>query len=217
MGIFTFEKRNREEELQNEIDSKDILIIQNQKRIKELEHLLNEQQQEEKKSEEAMKRLVIERDELARQNAQLEIEKTTLYYQLQEELENKSMLEKVIEALKEELEKFKQKLSKKDESIKDEQRKKNKYKFYYENGACDFTKAISLFNDLTGYELNETRVRTYLVQNNIIYKAGRYYAPTPYAEDFNLVVVHGEYGTTPPKYTFEFLRYLKTQVDAKNL
>ena len=68
-----------------------------------------------------------------------------------------------------------------------------------------------------GYELNETRVRTYLVQNNIIYKAGRYYAPTPYAEDFNLVVVHGEYGTTPPKYTFQFLRYLKTQVDAKNL
>ena len=101
--------------------------------------------------------------------------------------------------------------------IKDEQRKKNKYKFYYENGACDFTKAISLFNDLTGCGLNETRVRTYLVQNNIIYKAGRYYAPTPYAEDFNLVVVHGEYGTTPPKYTFEFLRYLKQQVDAKNL
>ena len=33
MGIFTFEKRNREEELQNEIDSKDILIIQNQKRL----------------------------------------------------------------------------------------------------------------------------------------------------------------------------------------
>ena len=95
MGIFTFEKRNREEELQNEIDSKDILIIQNQKRIKELEHLLNEQQQEEKKSEEAMKRLVIERDELARQNAQLEIEKTTLYYQLQEELEkNYNLLRK---------------------------------------------------------------------------------------------------------------------------
>ena len=50
MGIFTFEKRNREEELQNEIDSKDILIIQNQNKIKELEHLLNEQQQEEIKS-----------------------------------------------------------------------------------------------------------------------------------------------------------------------
>ena len=32
MGIFAFEKRNREEELQNEIDSKDILIIQNQKK-----------------------------------------------------------------------------------------------------------------------------------------------------------------------------------------
>ena len=217
MGIFAFEKRNREEELQNEIDSKEVLIAQNQMKIKELEQLLSEQQKENQQESEAMKRLVIERDELSRENAQLEIEKTTLYYQLQEELENKSALEKVIETLKQELEKFKQKLSKKDESIKDEQRKKNKYKFYYENGAVDFTKAVSIFNDLTGYQLNETKVRTYLVQNNIIYKAGRYYAPTPYAEDFNLVVVHGEYGATPPKYTFEFLRYLKQQVDAKNL
>ena len=217
MGIFAFEKRNREEELQNEIDSKEVLIAQNQMKIKELEQLLSEQQKENQQESEAMKRLVIERDELAHENAQLEIEKTTLYYQLQEELENKSIFEKTIETLKQELEKFKQKLSKKDESIKDEQRKKNKYKFYYENGAVDFTKAVSIFNDLTGYQLNETKVRTYLVQNNIIYKAGRYYAPTPYAEDFNLVVVHGEYGTTPPKYTFEFLRYLKQQVDAKNL
>lgn len=217
MGIFAFEKRNREEELQNEIDSKEVLIAQNQMKIKELEQLLSEQQKENQQENEAMKRLVIERDELARENAQLEIEKTTLYYQLQEEIENKSQLEKIIENLKQELEKFKQRLSKKDESIKNEQRKKNKYKFYYENGAVDFTKAVSIFNDLTGYQLNETKVRTYLVQNNIIYKAGRYYAPTPYAEDFNLVVVHGEYGATPPKYTFEFLRYLKQQVDAKNL
>ena len=157
-----------------------------------------------------MKRLVIEHDELSRQNAQLEIEKNTIYYELEQLKEEKTFLEKLIETLK-------QKLSKKDESIKEEQRKKNKYKFYYENGACDLTKALKLFNDLTGHSINETKLRTYLVQNNIIYKAGRYYAPTPYAEDFNYVVVHGEYGVTPPKYTFEFLRYLKQQVDAGNL
>ena len=42
MGIFAFEKRNREEELQNEIDNKEVLIAQNQMKIKELEQLLSE-------------------------------------------------------------------------------------------------------------------------------------------------------------------------------
>ena len=206
MGIFTFDKRNREEELQAEIDSKDILITQNQIKIKELETQLEEQE----KNEVAIKRLVIEHDELSRQNAQLEIDRNTLYYELEQLREEKTIIEKLVDSLK-------QKLSKKDESIKEEQRKKNKYKFYYENGAFDLTKALKLFNDLTGHNINETKLRTYLVQNNVIYKAGRYYAPTPYAEDFNYVVVHGEYGVTPPKYTFEFLRYLKQQVDAGNL
>jgi hypothetical protein len=214
MGIFTFEKSNREQELQNEIDSKDILIAQNQMQIKKLETQLKEKEEEQLKDENAIKRLAVERDELARTNAELEIEKTSLYYELEEIKEEKekekNFFEKLIETLKE-------KLSKKDANLKDEQRKKGKYKFYFEHGAVDFSKAIVLFNALTGANLSETKVRTYLVQNNIIYKAGRYYAPTPYAEDFNYVVVYGEYGTTPPKYTHEFLIYLKQKVDEGNL
>ena len=210
MGIFTFDRANKEQALQNELDSVTVQLTQNQIRIKELERLLKEQEESEEQNELAMKRLVIEHDELSRENAQLEIEKNTLYYELEQVKEEKTFFEKLVESLK-------AKLSKKDESIKEEQRKKSKYKFYFEHGAVDFTKAIALFNDLTGHNLNETKVRTYLVKNNIIYKAGRYFAPTPYAEDFNYVVVYGEHGTTAPKYTFEFLRYLKQKVDEGEL
>ena len=126
MGIFTFDKSNREQELQNEIDSRDIQIVQNQMQIKKLEIQLKEQEEEQLKDENAIKRLAVERDELARTNAELEVEKTSLYYELEEIKEEKekekNLFEKIIESLKE-------KLSKKDANLKDEQRKKGKYKF----------------------------------------------------------------------------------------
>ncbi len=204
MGIFNFSNNVKEQELQNELDSINVQLTQREIEIKNLRSQLN------KLEEEATEKIVLEQ-ELERQNNILDKlieQREEKEYELENLVqENSGLLAKI--------EKLLQKISKKNECIKKEQEIKSKYRFYFEHGAMDFSKAITLFNALSGSELNETRVRTYLVQNNIIYKAGRYYAPTPYAEDFNYVVVYGEYGTTPPKYTIEFLMYLKDLVNAK--
>lgn len=204
MGIFSFSNNTKEQELQNELDSINVQLTQREIEIKKLKSQL------EKLEEEAAEKIVLEQ-ELEKQNNILDKlinQREEKEYELENLVqENTGLLAKI--------EKLLQKISKKNESIKKEQEIKSKYRFYFEHGAMDFSKAINLFNSLAGTDLSEMKVRTYLVQNNIIYKAGRYYAPTPYAEDFNYVVVYGEYGTTPPKYTIEFLMYLKNLVNAK--
>ena len=204
MGIFSFSNNTKEQELQNELDSINVQLTQREIEIKKLKSQL------EKLEEEAAEKIVLEQ-ELEKQNNILDKlinQREEKEYELENLVqENTGLLAKI--------EKLLQKISKKNESIKKEQEIKSKYRFYFEHGAMDFSKAINLFNSLAGTDLSEMKVRTYLVQNNIIYKAGRYYAPTPYAEDFNYVVVYGEYGTTPPKYTIEFLMYLKDLVNAK--
>ena len=204
MGIFSFSNNTKEQELQNELDSINVQLTQREIEIKKLKSQL------EKLEEEAAEKIVLEQ-ELEKQNNILDKlinQREEKEYELENLVqENTGLLAKI--------EKLLQKISKKNESIKKEQEIKSKYRFYFEHGAMDFSKAINLFNSLAGTDLSEMKVRTYLVQNNIIYKAGRYYAPTPYAEDFNYVVVYGEYGTTPPKYTIEFLIYLKDLVNAK--
>ena len=210
MGIFSFDKANREQELQNELDSINILMTQKEVELKKIRVELENYQKEQNKQSNIM-------DHLLEQRNTLEKDINNLNHKIIELKQEKDNLKNENTGLLAKIEKLLERISKKDESIKEEQRKKGKYRFYFEHGAMDFSKAIALFNSLTDSNLSETKVRTYLVQNNIIYKAGRYYAPTPYAEDFNYVVVYGEYGTTAPKYTFEFLIYLKQKVNEGEL
>lgn len=203
MGIFTFSNNHKEQELQNELDSINIQLTQSRTEIINLKAKLKEESQDKAQIQEELEKQNDILDKLIEQREEVRFELEKL------QQENITLLGK--------LEKLFKKISKKDEKIKYEQELKSKYKFYFEHGAVDFTKAIALFNDLTNNNLSETKVRTYLVQNNIIYKAGRYYAPTPYAEDFNYVVVYGEHGDTAPKYTFEFIKYLKQMVDEKQI
>ncbi len=203
MGIFTFSNNHKEQELQNELDSINIQLTQSRTEIINLRAKLKEESQDKAQIQEELEKQNDILDKLIEQREEVKFELEKL------QQENITLLGK--------LEKLFKKISKKDEKIKYEQELKSKYKFYFEHGAVDFTKAIALFNDLTNNNLSETKVRTYLVQNNIIYKAGRYYAPTPYAEDFNYVVVYGEHGDTAPKYTFEFIKYLKQMVDEKQI
>lgn len=217
MGIFVFDKINKERELQIEIEAKEIQIEQLQKSASDLKRSLNAARKIEEANDKIIeslqvdiKRMEIEQEFLSGELTQTENEKQALKKELEELQEEKTALQKAYETLLE-------KLTNKDEKIKEEQRIKAKYKFYFENGAMDFSKAMRFFNAITNNNLNETKVRTFLIENNIIYKAGRYYAPTPYAEDFNYAVVYGEPGETPPKYTHDFLLYLNDQVKAGNL
>jgi DNA repair exonuclease SbcCD ATPase subunit len=217
MGLFVFDKANKEKELQREIELRDIQIEQLQKAAKELKNSLNAAQLIEEKNEEIIVNFQNELTLKSTEIIQLKNEREAFQNELEELQKQKTELQKLVETLAEEINKIKEKLKKKDDSLKDEQRIKAKYKFLLDNGAMDFTKAIKFFNKITDYNLNETTVRSFLVQNNIIYKAGRNYAPTQYAKDFNYVVVYGEEGTTPPKYTHDFLIYLKEQVKEGNL
>ena len=217
MGIFVFDKASKERELQSEIAMKDIQIEQLQKSAKDLKRSLNAAKKIEEANDEIIEslqtdilRYQTEYSMVSEELIQAKQELTELKEELAKLQEEKTALQKAYEALLE-------KLSNKDEKIKEEQRIKAKYRFYFENGAMDFSKAIKFFNAVTDNNLNETKVRTFLIQNNIIYKAGRNYAPTQYAIDFNYAVVYGEPGETPPKYTHDFLIYLKEQVRAGNL
>lgn len=238
MGITVFNKGNKERELQAELQIKEIQIEQLEKREKELSKKLKAAQLIEQKDAELIEKALSEHEstlfvlktereeketikqelnEVQVELNKLQEEKNEIQVELNKLQEEKKALQKLLDELRVKLEEFKEKLKKKDGKIKEEQEKKSKYYYYYKNGAMDFTEAIALFNDLTDLNMNETKIRTFLVENNIIYKAGRYYAPTPYSEDFNYVVVYGDYGTTPPKYTNDFLRYLKEQARAGNL
>lgn len=217
MGLFVFDKANKERELRTEIEMKDIQIEQLQNSAKELKRSLNAAKKIEEATDEIIenlqidiKRLEAEHELICEEIEQEKQERKILKENLTKLQEEKTSLQKAMETLT-------RRLSNKDEKIKEEQRIKAKYKFYFENGAMDFSKAIKFFNAVTDNNLNETKVRTFLIQNNIIYKAGRNYAPTQYAIDFNYAVVYGEPGETPPKYTHDFLIYLKEQVKAGNL
>lgn len=217
MGITVFNKGNKERELQAELQIKEIQIEQLEKREKELSKKLKAAQLIEQKDAELIEKTLSEHESTLFVLKSEREEKDKIQEELNKLQEEKKAFQKLLDELRVKLEEFKEKLKKKDGKIKEEQEKKSKYYYYYKNGAMDFTEAVALFNDLTDLNMNETKIRTFLVENNIIYKAGRYYAPTPYSEDFNYVVVYGDYGTTPPKYTNDFLRYLKEQARAGNL
>lgn len=217
MGINVFSKVSKERELQTELQIKEIQIEQLEKREKELSKKLNAAQLIEQKDAELIEKILSEHESTLFALKSEREEKDKIQVELNKLQEEKKALQKLLDELKAKIEEFKEKLKKKDKKIEEEQEKKSKYYYYYKNGAMDFTEAVALFNDLTDLNMNETKIKTFLVENNIIYKAGRYYAPTPYAEDFNYAIVYGDYGTTPPKYTNDFLRYLKEQVRAGNL
>ena len=210
MGILSKFSNNREQELQNELDSINILLVQKEMELKKAKDELNEKLIEEDRQFGIIEHLIEEKDELNKEINELQ---HRIFEIKQEQYEEKNNLLSKLSDLKDKLLKKDERIKKKDETLKDEQRKKSKYKYYFEHGAVDFSKAIALFNNLTDNNLSETRVRTFLVERDIIYKAGRNYAPTQYAEDNNYAIVYGEHGSVPPKYTFEFLQYLKQMVN----
>ncbi len=206
MGILNRLTNNKEQALQNELDSVNILLTQKELEVKKLKSQIKQLKD---KSQEKIELTMQLEDEIEHLN-ELVNEKQKIEVELKTLKEEKNVLLMKIENLL-------NRIKKKDDSIKKEQEIKNKYRYYFEHGAMDFSKAIAFFNKMTDNNLSETKVRTFLIQNNIIYKAGRYYAPTPYAKDFNYIVVYGENGATAPKYTIEFLLYLKQMVDDEQL
>ena len=199
MGILNKFTNNKEQTLQIELDSVNILLTQKEQEVKKLKSELEQLKDESQEKTESTIRLEteIERlNKLLNEKQQIEIELNSL------KKEKIGLLARIENLLN---------------KIRKEKEIKDKYRYYFEHGAMDFSKAIAFFNEMTNNNLSEAKVRKFLVQNNILYKAGRYYAPTPYAKDLNYVVVYGEQGMTAPKYTIEFLLYLKQIVDNKQL
>lgn len=199
MGILDKFTNNKEQTLQIELDSVNILLTQKEQEVKKLKSQLEQLKDESQEKTELTIRLETEIEhlnKLVNEKQQIEIELNSL------KKEKIGLLARIENLLN---------------KIKKEKEIKNKYRYYFEHGAMDFSKAIAFFNNMTNNNLSEAKVRKFLVQNNILYKAGRYYAPTPYAKDLNYVVVYGENGMTAPKYTIEFLLYLKQIVDDKQL
>lgn len=199
MGILDKFTNNKEQTLQIELDSVNILLTQKEQEVKKLKSQLEQLKDESQEKTELTIRLETEiehLDKLVNEKQQIEIELNSL------KKEKIGLLARIENLLN---------------KIKKEKEIKNKYRYYFEHGAMDFSKAIAFFNNMTNSNLSEAKVRKFLVQNNILYKAGRYYAPTPYAKDLNYIVVYGENGMTAPKYTIEFLLYLKQIVDDEQL
>lgn len=199
MGILDKFTNNKEQTLQIELDSVNILLTQKEQEVKKLKSQLEQLKDESQEKTELTIRLETEIEhlnKLVNEKQQIEIELNSL------KKEKIGLLARIENLLN---------------KIKKEKEIKNKYRYYFEHGAMDFSKAIAFFNNMTNNNLSEAKVRKFLVQNNILYKAGRYYAPTPYAKDLNYIVVYGENGMTAPKYTIEFLLYLKQIVDDEQL
>ena len=199
MGILDKFTNNKEQTLQIELDSVNILLTQKEQEVKKLKSQLEQLKDESQEKTELTIRLETEIEhlnKLVNEKQQIEIELNSL------KKEKIGLLARIENLLN---------------KIKKEKEIKDKYRYYFEHGAMDFSKAIAFFNNMTNNNLSEAKVRKFLVQNNILYKAGRYYAPTPYAKDLNYIVVYGENGMTAPKYTIEFLLYLKQIVDDKQL
>lgn len=199
MGILDKFTNNKEQTLQIELDSVNILLTQKEQEVKKLKSQLEQLKDESQEKTELTIRLETEIEhlnKLVNEKQQIEIELNSL------KKEKIGLLARIENLLN---------------KIKKEKEIKDKYRYYFEHGAMDFSKAIAFFNNMTNNNLSEAKVRKFLVQNNILYKAGRYYAPTPYAKDLNYVVVYGENGMTAPKYTIEFLLYLKQIVDDEQL
>ena len=199
MGILDKFTNNKEQTLQIELDSVNILLTQKEQEVKKLKSQLEQLKDESQEKTELTIRLETEIEhlnKLVNEKQQIEIELNSL------KKEKIGLLARIENLLN---------------KIKKEKEIKNKYRYYFEHGAMDFSKAIAFFNNMTNNDLSEAKVRKFLVQNNILYKAGRYYAPTPYAKDLNYIVVYGENGMTAPKYTIEFLLYLKQIVDDEQL
>ena len=199
MGILDKFTNNKEQTLQIELDSVNILLTQKEQEVKKLKSQLEQLKDESQEKTELTIRLETEIEhlnKLVNEKQQIEIELNSL------KKEKIGLLARIENLLN---------------KIKKEKEIKDKYRYYFEHGAMDFSKAIAFFNNMTNNNLSEAKVRKFLVQNNILYKAGRYYAPTPYAKDLNYIVVYGENGMTAPKYTIEFLLYLKQIVDDEQL
>ena len=119
MALFVFDKVNKEKELQREIELRDIQIEQLQKAAKELKNSLNAAQLIEEKNEEIIVNFQNELTLTSTEIIQLKNEREAFQNELKELQEQKTKLQKLVETLTEEINKIKEKLKKKDDSLKD--------------------------------------------------------------------------------------------------